>query len=990
MLRKLALSLAVAGALVSTQTNALGLGDIKINSALNEPLNAEIQLHQLRDLNPLQIRPRMADQDEFALAGMNQQRALSDIRFQVKVSPNGSGVILLTSREPVKEPFINFLIEVNWPSGRLVREYTLLLDPPVFDPAPMRRLIEPAVSAAVETRANVQSSAPVTRNTTGASNIRTRMDKKTQAYVDVKDTLWGLAIENRVASGVSSYQMMVAMHKKNPQAFPDGNINNLKAGVVLNLPTEAEARAISSQDAAAEVHRQTALWKQQKSPVTDKAPIDGSKKSLKSDAAKSEGTDEADKGLLKVVTPAESVNKDDAALKDQNSQTDDPEKQSLAEKNELLENQLAVSSESLDRLERDNVDLNDKLDAIQQQLDSLQRLIELKDQQLAALQNEVNKQPIVAVEPPPVVEESLLDKILQTPEYLAGIGGGLIAALVGLWLMLRRKKKTEDAVEEEEFFSPVIDEKPDNKVAEVDEIADDLVAVAAEEVPQEGSDALSASDFDLDDDLDDLNLDMDLDLDESFDGDLDNIDIDDVAEPSVESSAEKATEEPDEDDLLGSILGEQDDVEDDEFDLGLDELSEMENADDIALEMPDQNESADLDEEFELDDLADDALAADTALDELLADDSDELDALDKSRSANERSGMGMVDPISDLTEADDTLESLGLDALEEDQPVSAEEVSTADDELEFNLTEEMPSEQNKELSDLEADLEGLDFDLDDLSDEQPEVANEIAENEDDLDFETNLMADLDSLLDDEVATEDEPLSDLNVSENEDALSPEKLSPEKLAAEELGLESALDLEASLEAASIGLDTELDTAADVIEDAVEHSADVAELLEDPVELDLDVETAPEPEEESMDLAGFDLDDLDLDLEGEESELPGTPSDEEVTRELTSNIEHDLDAELDSDLDSELDDELEALLNSTDNDIALEETSSEEDHSLDALGFLDGADEVETKLDLARAYIDMDDVEGARDILEEIAQEGNDAQKEEAQELLEGLA
>ena len=68
----------------------------------------------------------------------------------------------------------------------------------------------------------------------------------------------------------------------------------------------------------------------------------------------------------------------------------------------------------------------------------------------------------------------------------------------------------------------------------------------------------------------------------------------------------------------------------------------------------------------------------------------------------------------------------------------------------------------------------------------------------------------------------------------------------------------------------------------------------------------------------------------------------------------------------------------------------ETSSEEDHSLDALGFLDGADEVETKLDLARAYIDMDDVEGARDILEEIAQEGSDAQKEEAQELLEGLA
>lgn len=950
MLRKLALSLAVAGALVSTQANALGLGDIKIKSALNEPLNAEIQLHQIRDLNPLQIRPRMADQEEFALAGMNQQRTLSDIRFQVKVSPNGSGVILLTSREPVKEPFINFLVEVNWPSGRLVREYTLLLDPPVFDPAPTQRLIEPAVSAVVNTRSNVQAAMPVQPSTSGVSNIRTRMDKKTQAYVDVKDTLWGLAIENRVASDVSSYQMMVAMHKKNPQAFPDGNINNLKAGVVLNLPTEAEARAVSSQDAAVEVHRQTSLWKQRKSPVTDKAPIDGTKKSLKSDAAKSEEAEEADKGQLKVVTPAESVDKDDAALKDQNNQVEDPEKQTLIEKNELLENQLAVSSESLDRLERDNVDLNDKLDAIQQQLDSLQRLIELKDQQLAALQNEVNKQPIVAVEPPPpVAEKSLLDKILQAPEYLAGIGGGLIAALIGLWLILRRKKKSEEAVEEEEFFSPVIDEKPEQKTAELAEVSDELAEAAAEEAIQERSDDLATSDFDLDDldDLDDLNLDMDLDLDESFDSDLETIDIDGVAETSVDPITEDVTDESDEDDLLGSILDEQDDIVDDEFDLGLDELSEMGGTDEIARDMSDQNESVDLDDEFELDDLSDDALAADTALDKLLADDGDELDALEKSRGANERSGMGMVEPISDLTEAEDTLESLGLGQLEEDHLVSAEdEVPEADDdELEFNLTEEEPSEQSSELSELDAELDGLDFDLDELSEEPAAVTNEVVDNEDDLDFETDLMADLDSLLDDEVATESAPLDDLSV-------------------ELASAESDLELGAE--------------ADDIVESQVEPSSEVAELLEDPVELDLDV--AAEPEEETMDLAGFDLDDLDL--EGEESDLPGTPSDEEVTRELTSNIEHDLDAELDG--------ELEALLNSTDNDIALEETSSEEDHSLDALGFLDGADEVETKLDLARAYIDMDDVEGARDILEEIAQEGNGAQKEEAQELLEGLA
>ncbi|BBB29426.1 FimV/HubP family polar landmark protein [Neptunomonas japonica] len=975
MLRKLALSLAVAGALVSTQANALGLGDIKIKSALNEPLSAEIQLHQIRDLNPLQIRPRMADQDEFALAGLSQQRALSDIRFQVKVSPNGSGVILLTSREPVKEPFINFLVEVNWPSGRLVREYTLLLDPPVFDPSPTQKFVEPAVSSSVDTRSSIQAKTPVPRRAkANSSNIRTRMDKKTQAYVDVKDTLWGLALDNRIAPDISSYQMMVAMHKKNPLAFPDGNINNLKAGVVLNLPTEAEARAISSKQAAAEVHRQTALWKQGKAPAPDKAPIDGSKKSLKSEAADSQEPDEANSGQLKVVTPAEAVSKDEAAVDDQSVQTEDLEKQQLIEKNESLENQLAVSMESLDRLERDNVDLNDKLDAIQQQLDSLQRLIELKDQQLAALQTEVNKPPAPVVAPPPPPEKSLIDKILQAPEYLAGIGGGLIAVLVGLWLMLRRKKKAEEAVEEEEFFNAVdvqddsaIDEE--DSLAELEEVSDDLAEAAAEEALEERSENVASSEFDLDDDLDDLNLDMDLDLDDSFEEDLDVMAIDDAVTASEQPEPE-TTDGLDDDDLLGSILD--DNESDDEFDLGLDELADMDSATELDSVEPKSAESPDLEDEFELGDLPGSALAADTALDELLADDDDELDALEQSRQSNVRSGMDAVDPISDTDDVDDSLESLaslGLDQLDEEPvTIADDEVVSNEEELEFNLSDAEPEsvESESAMKDLEDELDELDFELDDLdmADSAPEVEVEPTSNENDLDFETDLMADLDSLLENQDVQEEVPeLEDLGDGELA-SLDEETLDNNS------DLNDFGDLDDVL-----GLDDE-ETAEDAaLSEQSASLSDAAELLDDPEELGLGVTEQEAP----IDVAGFDLDDLSFDES--DDELPGTPTDEEVTRELTSNIEHDLDAELD--------DELEALLNSTDNDIALEESSSEEEHSLDALGFLDGADEVETKLDLARAYIDMDDVEGARDILEEIAQEGNDSQKDEATELLGGL-
>ena len=109
-------------------------------------------------------------------------------------------------------------------------------------------------------------------------------------------------------------------------------------------------------------------------------------------------------------------------------------------------------------------------------------------------------------------------------------------------------------------------------------------------------------------------------------------------------------------------------------------------------------------------------------------------------------------------------------------------------------------------------------------------------------------------------------------------------------------------------------------------------------------------------------------------------------ERVEEELTANIAHDLE----SDLDSEIDD----LLGSTDDDIALEEESAEEssdkeDDPMDALNLLEGADEIETKLDLARAYIEMDDTDGAKDILNEIMEEGNHFQRREAQRLLEDM-
>jgi len=127
--RKLATALAVSIALSSGSVQALSLGEIEMRSALNQPMSAEIRLSsvQSNDLNGMIVK--LASPEAFARAGIDRTDVLSDLEFTVSEATQS---IIITSRRPVVEPFLNFLLEVDWASGRMVREYTVLLDPPVF------------------------------------------------------------------------------------------------------------------------------------------------------------------------------------------------------------------------------------------------------------------------------------------------------------------------------------------------------------------------------------------------------------------------------------------------------------------------------------------------------------------------------------------------------------------------------------------------------------------------------------------------------------------------------------------------------------------------------------------------------------------------------------------------------------------------------------------------------------------------------------------
>ena len=123
---KLAAAIAAIGALQAGVVGALGMGDLTLNSALNQPLDAEIRLNNTKDLDRTQVLIKMASPTDFDNAGVSLDYSLTTVKFNVILDGDGGGIIKVTTREPIIEPYLNFLVETRWPTGRMLREYTVL------------------------------------------------------------------------------------------------------------------------------------------------------------------------------------------------------------------------------------------------------------------------------------------------------------------------------------------------------------------------------------------------------------------------------------------------------------------------------------------------------------------------------------------------------------------------------------------------------------------------------------------------------------------------------------------------------------------------------------------------------------------------------------------------------------------------------------------------------------------------------------------------
>jgi pilus assembly protein FimV len=255
------------GALMSpTALYALGLGDIRLKSALNQPLDAEIELVDATAEDLAALRASLASNDTFTRYGLDRPAFLSEFSFAVARGASGRDVLRVSSARPVTEPFVTFLVEATWPRGRLLREYTVLLDPPVYAPGPTAAeapVVTPQATTAAPRPSAAESypAAPEESQPRRAVASAPSVEAGSTYQVRPNDTLWQIA--NGAYPGTRSdvNRAMLAIYQANPGAF-DGNINVLRAGSELQIPDSGAITQLSAAAAAEEVARQYRQWRE--------------------------------------------------------------------------------------------------------------------------------------------------------------------------------------------------------------------------------------------------------------------------------------------------------------------------------------------------------------------------------------------------------------------------------------------------------------------------------------------------------------------------------------------------------------------------------------------------------------------------------------------------------------------------------------------------------------------------------------------------------
>ena len=1044
MMRIASVIVAAICCLLASQASALGLGSVILESALNQPLRARIEIVDLGEVNPADVVMQIASQEDFQRFNLERAGFFSDVDVTVENTAQGLFMVL-TSNQAVREPYLSFILDTRWPNGRILSEHTVLLDLPVYSDGrsvaePIIQPISPAVdnSPSIEAAAAAEVSAPIPETVTAPDStpvqigqevelavesqeanesldadsqdadaaatetaeteqsraLESETDPESDSIIDSQDaadpgdanseiavaseteatgfdsnqsleseiapeseetteqefavtsqnlttdtadipeslevlpqdTLWEIAIRVRPADSVSIQQTMLAIQRLNPDAFADGNINRLLAGETLQIPDLSQVQSVTQQQAVSEVARQNQQVDIDTQPLT--APSAGPS----SQAAVEQ------QGQLRVLTA------DDAEPASVGASSEvENENAELDARIQALANQLALQQEEADRAGLQRTELISRLSELDVQITSALEIIRLQDQQLAQLQQSLAE----AAAQASLQQNQVAGQIEQTDgagpdtgnargflQSIATVLGNNSLILVAVsvlvvflmvLLLLRRNRAVSADGLDVEFDGELVLREESDLHSGADTDVSEITDFASAESEREQIEELAELASASFADHDDQEIVIEEEMSQEFTETDTELDLDLDLDPGSELDADK----------LPSV-----DLDQlDETQAVALEQSARETDDDLDAETPDGV----VDLELDAAEAEEDSESEDPDFEVLDFDIEDFLDEGEAGEAHPETEQDG-AETLDDDSETDIDIES---DAEDEEHERKPDESVTADsdtDEFELFTATEQADEptivDSGEASDSDSEVDFYEFDLDKEVREADAETIENSQNAPEAD--------------------DIELLDFEIADDTAGTSPN----------ETEVEIASLSDGEIETFDFALDPDSDTESDELPEDFDQELESHES----VDFELDIESPEEQKAGTEDDNGGDtviedfeeIEFLDDEPESEEAEKLSVMA-TKVEEPVSSNDDDGLD-------------DLEFLPFEEDAVIGDPESESE---------FLSDVDEAATKLELAYAYQKMGDVDGAREILNEVLAQGNEAQVIEARKLIKAL-
>lgn len=492
--RSIPVLLATAGLVTSVSALAVGLGEIRLQSTINQPLAAEIELLSVEGREAGQLRARLGSPEDFARAGLERSYALTGLAFRPVLDAPGGPVLKVTSPQSIREPFLDFLVRLEWPDGQLLRAYTLLLDLPEQPvQPPLARRDGPAT---FDTSASA-SRQPQQRSLGVAPLRRPAITPGSDTYtVRSGDTLWSVARRAR-PQGATVQQTLMAIYRENPDAFIDGDMNRMRRGHALRVPEASEVAAVDADDARATVWRETgAGLSTALLPVATIASSSGSDTGATSGQLRlaAPRLETPSGGAVTSSQPGESVGESSTAASVQGvgqemgsgspqgssellSDSEDTAVASGTALSASAAEKILYLEEEVQLTRRENRELHERIDNLEEQLSVMSRLVELQSDSVAAtrlsepaLSADAAADPVAALaeaeeasaetsagtaSDEPVAEERTAEARVAEPSLFSKAWltlGGLAVVLLGGMVVVRRRHQSADEPEGPALF----------------------------------------------------------------------------------------------------------------------------------------------------------------------------------------------------------------------------------------------------------------------------------------------------------------------------------------------------------------------------------------------------------------------------------------------------------------------------------------------------------------------------------------------------------